>query len=200
MSDAEPEVDVPAADLPESAVTAVVEAISVPESVHVVNDVEVATAVGSAQKLSSDSISDAGRAVEHMVAQVTRENDAGTSYSAAENAQTESGYHAFVGSGEQNEIVAQSHNVEASAAAASAEAAGAAASAMERIATVQIAAQEIAERTEFAVQEVADRTAAGVQEEIKAVQAAAEDTGAPAQDLESELVAQAEIGAPGLKA
>lgn len=199
MSDIEAEIEAPAAELPESAVTAVIEAISVPESVHVVNDVEVASAVGAAQKLSGDSIADAGRAVEHMVAQVTRENNAGTNYSAAENAQTESGYHAFVGSGTLDEVVAESHSIEAGAAAASADMAGAAAAAMERIATVQIAAQEIAERVEFAVKEVADRTAAGVQEEIKAVRAATEDAGAPAENLESALVAHAEVGSPGLK-
>ena len=182
----------PVAQLPANPVNLIVEAIAVPEIVETINDVEIATMVGTAEELSAAHRDGTTRADEHFSNEVASISQADQSFAGASNADSEAAYVAKASVGDTHLARADSYNVMGHGAAATAMEAGAKSSALERIATVQIAMQDVATRMETAVREVADRTQAGVEQEMRVTAAVADDAATSAQDLEGELKATAE--------
>tara|TARA_R110001592_G_scaffold3525_16_gene19985 strand:- start:26322 stop:26909 length:588 start_codon:yes stop_codon:yes gene_type:complete len=184
----------PVEKLPESPLQLIVEATTVPESIAVVHDEEIATTVEAAKSLEVTGAETATRADEYFSAETTSISAADQSYAGAATAGSEEIYNAHTGQAETFVAQADSYNVMGHSTAAISEESTAKSSALQRVAVVQIAAQEIAQRTELSYKQEADRTVEGVKQEMKAL-SAVDDAGA-AQNLEGELKAAAEITAP----
>lgn len=165
--------------------------------VETVNDAEIAAKADAARRLGTMSENLSHRAGDHAAAQVAHETMAVTSAAGAENALTESAFHAQETEAVSSDIAANRHHILGSSAEARAQDAGAKAGALEGISRVEIAVQEETHRIEMGQRQVEDRTAAGVKEEMKAL-GAIEDTAKMTEDLEAELAANADpsIAAP----
>ncbi len=175
------------APLPANPVEVIIEATMEPEAIAVVNDEEISATVASAESLQTTGMESASKAGEYFVAQTVSEGAADQSYAGAETAASEEVYNAHTGQAETFIAQADGYNTLGHSTAAMSEEANAKSTALGRVAVVQIAAQEIAEREVISTKEVADRTQAGVEQEIKAVMAGAEEDAATAQNLEASL-------------
>ncbi|PCJ02011.1 MAG: hypothetical protein COB14_03090 [Alphaproteobacteria bacterium] len=147
------------------------------------HDGVIASLEGASKQEAENSSTAAANANTHMVAQVTEEGMA--SASADET------------TFKQHDSAAQAHNALSHSAAATANESGAKAASLERVASIQIAVAEVETRKVLGTEEQINRTNAGVQAEMKATGAVIDEevrkSAGTAQNLESELVASAEI-------
>lgn len=168
------------------------EAVTETDVIETVNESTIEALADAARRLDNTSSTLADRASDHTAAQAVYETRAASSAAGAENAATEAGYHADMSNLERSEVAADRHNILGHSAEARAQDAGAKANALDEVARVQIAVQEVTERTAIAETEVENRTAAGVEAEMKALGAVEEANDKVAQDLEAQLAANAD--------
>lgn len=175
------------------------EAVRETDVVESVNESTIEALADAARRLDTTGNTLADRASDHTAAQAVYETRAASSAAGAENAVTEAGYNADMTSLERSEVAADRHNVLGHSAEARAQDAVAKSSALDQVASVQIAVQEVTERTAMAETEVENRTLAGVEAEMKVLDAVDDANDKVAQDLEAQLAANADPAIGGLK-
>ncbi len=183
---------------PENPIAEILNVIQTPEVVQVIQDDTIVADEGSARNLKAESTQTSHEAEIHTSAQIVNENQAINHVATAETASSDDTYYSNTTAAEKHSIQAESHNVLAHSATNYSEEASAKAAGLEQACKIQRTIQEENIKTSFAVEECVNRTQAAVEQEMKAMSVVEESVSddAPAQDLEAELVATAQIASP----